>query len=133
MFCKTQMPALSFAFPDVCKIITAIGPIPIPLPNFAFSATAIPNIYNMFMSAMPVHNLLTMTSISSGNEVSAPTGGVVSNQFIGSQRNLLGSVKTFFSCMPSTRMLDVSGQNGILSNIPGINLTPSQIKVLMMT
>lgn len=82
---------------------------------------------------MPVHNLMTTTSISTGNEVSAPGGGgVVSNLFIGSKRNMLGSFKTFFSCMPSTRMLDMSGQNGMLSNIPGANLSPSQVKVMVL-
>lgn len=133
MFCKTQMFSLSLGFPDVCKIITPVGPVPIPLPNFAFSTLAVPNILNHFITAMPVHNLATVTAISSGNEVSAPLGGVVSNQFIGSKRNLLGSFKTFFQCMPSTRMLDLSGQNGLLSNIPGLNLTPCQIKVLLLT
>jgi hypothetical protein len=83
---------------------------------------------------MPVHNLMTETPLSSGNEASAPLGGVVSNRFIGPQRNLLGSFRTFFSCMPTTRLLDVSGQNGTLSNIPvGINLTPSQVKVMVLT
>ncbi|MCC2604026.1 DUF4150 domain-containing protein [Planctobacterium marinum] len=133
MFCKTQMFALSLGFPDVCKIVTPVGPVPIPLPNFAFSTLAIPTIYNHFITAMPVHNLATTTAISSGNEVSAPMGGVVSNQFIGSKRNLLGSFKTFFQCMPCTRMLDLSGQNGLLSNIPGLNLSPSQVKVMVLT
>ena len=132
MFCKTQMIALSLGFPDVCKIITPVGPVPIPLPNFALSTMAIPNIVNHFITAMPVHNLMTVNPISNGNEVSAPLGGVVSNRFIGSKRNLLGSFKTFFQVMPSTRMLDMSGQNGLLSNIPGLTLTPSQIKVLVL-
>lgn len=130
MFFKTQMFSLSLAFPDVCKIITPVGPVPIPLPNLAFSTLAIPNVYNHFITAMPVHNLMTVTAISSGNEVSAPMGGIVSNQFIGSKRNLLFSFKTFFQCMPATRMLDLTGQNGLLSNIPGLVLTPSQIKAL---
>lgn len=115
----------------MCKILPLL--IPTPLPNFAFSTLAIPTIYNHFITAMPVHNLLTTTVISSGNEVSAPTGGIVSQQFIGPKRNLLGSFKTFFQCMPSTRMLDLTGQNGLISNIPGLNLTPSQVKVLVLT
>ena len=127
------MISLSLGFPDVCKIVTPVGPIPIPLPNLAFSTLAIPNIVNHFISAMPVHNLLTTTVISSGNEISAPLGGIISNMFIGSKRNLLGSFKVFFQCMPSTRMLDMTGQNGPLANIPGFNLTPSQIKVLVLT
>lgn len=125
--------SLTLGFPDVCKVITPVGPVPVPLPNLAFTTLAIPNIFNHFITAMPVHNLLTITAISNGNEVSAPLGGVVSNQFIGSKRNLLGSFKTFFQCMPSTRMLDLTGQNGLLSNIPGTTLTPPQIKVMLLS
>ncbi|UAA40775.1 DUF4150 domain-containing protein [Paraneptunicella aestuarii] len=124
--------SISFAFPDTCKILMP-APTPTPLPNFAFSTMAIPNIFNFFITAMPVHNLGTTTSISTGNEVSAAGGGgVVSNLFIGSKRNSLGSFKTFFSCMPSTRMLDMSLQNGAASNIPGLNLSPCQIKILIL-
>ncbi len=133
MFCKTQFPALTLGFPDVCKIITPIGPIPIPLPNLAFSTLAIPNVVNHFITAMPVHNLLTQTSLSNGNEVSIPMGGVVSNQFMGKKMNCLGSFRTFFQCMPSTRLLDMSLQNGFISNVPGINLTPSQVKVMVLS
>ncbi len=133
MFCKTQFPSISFAFPDVCNITTPAGPIPTPLPNFAFSCLAIPNIFNHFISAMPVHNLLTTTAISTGNEVAAPMGGVVSARFIGEKKNLLGSFRTYFSCMPSTRMLDLSAQNGSMANIPGLNLSPSQVKVMVLS
>ena len=53
---------------------------------------------------------------------------------IGPQRKLLGSFRTFFGGMPTTRMLDVSAQNGTVSNIPaGLNLTPSQLKVMVMS
>lgn len=131
MFAKTQLISISFSFPDVCKVATPVGPVPIPFPNFAFSILAIPNVLNMFITAMPVHNLMTNTPISTGNEPSASGGGgVVSNQFIGSKRNLLGSFKIFKSCMPSTRMLDMSAQNGVADNMPGLNLSPSQVKVL---
>ena len=132
MFCKTQMISISFAFPDTCKVLMP-APTPTPLPNFAFSTLAVPNIYNFYITAMPVHNLMTTTTISTGNEVSAAGGGgIVSNIFIGSKRNSLGSFKTFFSCMPSTRMLDMTLQNGTLSNIVGITITPSQIKIMVL-
>ncbi len=132
MFSKTQLTAISFSFPDVCKIIIPFGTAPIPFPNFAFSTTAIPNILNIFITAMPVHNLTTCTPISTGNEASIPAGGgVVSSQSIGSMKNLLGSLKVFQACMPSTRMLDMSSQNGAADNMPGLNLSPSQIKVII--
>ncbi|TQV87447.1 DUF4150 domain-containing protein [Aliikangiella coralliicola] len=125
--------SISFAFPDVCYVQTPVGPVPVPLVNFAFSTLAIPNVINIFITAMPVHNLLTTTPISSGDELGAPQGGVVSAMFISEKRNLLSSFKTFFSCIPSTRMLDLSGQNGLASNIPGMNLSPSQVKVIILS
>ncbi len=132
MFSKTQLFAMSFAFPDVCYLVTPVGPIPVPLPNFAFSILAIPTVPNIFIWAMPVHNLITVTPISTGNEAGAPMGGVVSFRFIGEMRNLLSSFKVFYTCMPATRMLDMSGQNGTLCNMVGLNLTPSQTKVLIL-
>lgn len=133
MFVKTQFPSLSFGFPDVCKILTPI-PVPTPLPNFALSATAIPTVPNIFISGMPSHNLATTTPISNGNEPSIPGGGgVVSNMFIALKRNLLGSFKVLYACLPVTRLLDASLQNGLVSNVPGLNLTPSQVKVLVLS
>ncbi len=129
MFANTQMPAINLAFPDVCKVPTPAGPIPIPFPNIAVSAMAIPNVFNQFITAMPVHNLLTTIPLSNGDEAGV-LGGVVSSLFIGPSRHMLGSFKVFKSCMPSTRMLNPSGQNGAALNIPGVTLTPSQIKVM---
>ena len=126
------MISITLGFPDVCKVTLPIGIVPIPLPNFVFSILSIPNVVDHFIQAMPVHNLMTTTPISTGNEISAPLGGVVSNRFIGDKRNILGSFKTFYSCMPVTRMLDPAGQNGSVLNVPGINLSPSQIKVLIL-
>lgn len=136
MFVKTQFPALSLGFPDVCKVpIPPLGtPAPLPLPNIAISATAIPTVPNIFISGMPAHNLVTITILSNGNEASIPYGGgVVSNMFMSVKRNLLGSFKVLYACLPVTRLLDPALQNGVVSNTPGINLSPSQVKVLVLS
>jgi hypothetical protein len=132
MFAITQLLALSLAFPDVCKVPSPIGPIPLPLVNISISVLAIPNVFNKFITAMPVHNLMTITPISNGDEVGA-AGGMVSQMFIGSSRHMLGSFKVFYSCMPATKMLSPTGQNGMLPNMVGITLTPSQIKVIILS
>lgn len=134
------MCSMSIAFADWCKVTIPI-PVPpgfiiVPMPflNIALSCMAIPNIFNIFVSGVPSHNVLTITPTSMGNEVSAPLGGLVSQQFCGAQRNLTSSLKVFYGGAPVTRMLDVSGQNGFIPNWPlGMNVTPSQFKVMVLT
>lgn len=126
------MPALSIAFPDVCKIPTPVGPVPVPLIDITLSVLAIPNVANKFITAMPVHNLMTTTPTSTGNEPGV-LGGIVSSRFDGALRHLLGSFKVFYSCMPATKMLSPTLQNGMLSNMVGLTLTPSQIKVMILS
>lgn len=132
MFANTQMIAMSIAFPDVCKVPTPVGPIPLPLVNITVTTTAIPTVFNMFIVAMPAHNLLTIVPLSNGDEA-GPAGGLISQQFIGPERHLLGSFKVFVCCMPSTKMLSPTGQNGMLPNMVGVTLTPSQIKVMFLS
>lgn len=132
MFANTQMFAMDFGFPDVCK--TPVGPVitPLPYPNFSFTSTAIPNVFNQFITAMPIHNLLTTKPTSTGNEAGVLLG-VVSNLIKGPVQHVLGSVKVFRSVMPATKMLSMSIHNGVLSNIVGITLTPCQIKVMYLS
>ncbi len=132
MFANTQLSAMSLGFPDACKTPTPAGPIPIPYPNIATSIMAIPNIFNQFITAMPIHNLLTTVPITNGDEAGV-AGGVVSQVFINPARHLLGSFKVFNSCAPATKMLSPTGQNGTANNVPGVTLSPSQVKVMVLT
>ncbi len=129
MFANTQMPAINLGFPDVCK--TPVGPVvtPIPYPNIAPTATAIPNVINQFIMCMPIHNLLTKVPLSSGDEAGVLLG-VASSLIKGPVQHLMGSVKVFRSVMPATKMLSPTGHNGVSLNIPGLTLSPSQPKVL---
>ncbi|MGS2718772.1 DUF4150 domain-containing protein [Eionea flava] len=129
MFANTQSYALNLGFPDVCKTLVALAVVPIPYPNMSFTSSAIPNIFNQFITCMPVHNMMTTVPVSNGNEAGTLLG-VVSQLICGPTIHLLGSVKIFRSVMPATKMLSVSGQNGMALNIPGSTLSPSQVKVL---
>ncbi|WP_221793866.1 DUF4150 domain-containing protein [Oceanobacter mangrovi] len=132
MFATTQSAAMHFSMLDVCK--TPIGPVitPIPYPNIAISSTAIPNIFNMFTVAMPDHNLMTTTPLSNGDQAGLLMG-VVSNMIMGPAQNALGSFKVFKSVMPATKMLSMTVHNGKLPNTVGITMTPSQVKVMIMS
>ncbi|WP_018693805.1 DUF4150 domain-containing protein [Algicola sagamiensis] len=132
MFANTQMTAINMALPDVCKTLVGIAVVPIPYPNIAMTSTAIPNIFNQFTMAMPDHNQMTIVPMSNGNEAGVLLG-LVSNLIIGPCMHLLGSFTVFKSVMPATKMLALTGQNGILVNIPGTTLSPCQVKVIILS
>ncbi len=131
-FMKTQMAGLDFAFPDVCNTPTPVGPVPIPYPNLAVPNTAIPSQFKVLVMAMPAHNLATTTPVSNGDNVGVamnPMSGMV----MGPDRHLMGSFKTLVGGMPVTKMLSPTGQNGMSPGAFGMNLAPSQVKVMALT
>lgn len=116
--------------PDVC-LTPIIVPVPIPYPNIAVSAMAIPNQFKVLTMAMPNHNLGTMVPMTNGDNAGVnlnPLSGMV----MGPQRNLVGAFTTLIGGMPATRLLDMSGQNGMSPGAFGLNLSPSQVKLLIM-
>jgi hypothetical protein len=132
MFANTQMAAINLAFPDVCKTLVAIVVVPIPYPNIGVTTTAIPNIFNMFTMAMPCHNLMTTVPLTNGDQAGILLGAV-SNLIMGPCKHLIGSFKVFKAVMPATKMLSPTGQNGAAPNIPGLTLSPCQVKVLILS
>ncbi len=132
MFQNTFFVAIHFAFPDVCNTPTPAGPVPIPYPNIALTSTSVPTVLNQFIQAMPIHNLMTTAYISNGDNTGV-IGGVVSAMVMGPERHIIGSFKVFASAMPSVKMLSPTQQNGATGNIIGLTISPSQIKVLVLT
>ena len=59
---------------------------------------------------MPIHNILTTTPLSNGDQAGVATG-VASGTIIGPSRHTLGSFKVFSSAMPQTKMLNPTLQN----------------------
>jgi hypothetical protein len=109
---------------------TPAGPIPTPFPNIAMPVMAIPTVFNQFIQAMPVHNLLTTTPISNGDQAGLAMG-VASGMIMGPSRHILGSFKVFSSAMPQTKMLSPTMQNN--TNMVGVTLSPAQVKVMVLT
>lgn len=129
-FAKTQMLGLDFAFPDVC-LTPAVVPVPIPYPNIAMPMAAIPTQYKVLTMAMPNHTATTITPLSNGDEAGVllnPASGL----FMGPSRNLMFSTMSFLAGMPSTRMLDMTGQNGPTPGAVGSSLVPSQFKSMIL-
>jgi hypothetical protein len=129
MFANTQMMGMDMAFPDVC--LTPAGPavIPIPYPNVAMGATAIPNQEVVMIMAMPAHNLGTVTPLTNGDNAGVGMG-VASGMVMGPSRHLIGVTTVLFEAMPATNMGAGTLQNS--TNAPGARLVPSQTTVLLL-
>ena len=131
MFATTQIIAMAFAFPDVCKVPVLGVPVPIPFPNIAVSTTSVPIVINVIIAGGPVHNLMTPGTTSNGNEPGVMLG-IVSQLEIGPCMYIFGSIKTFWGTAPGARMTSMTGQNGLPFNMVGIVLSPSQVTVILI-
>lgn len=131
MFLETQMGGMSMAFPDVCRTPVGPVPVPIPYPNMSMGLTSIPVCLTTFVGAMPAHNIATITPMSLG-DFGGVLGGMVSQMLMGPERTIVGSVKVFLQAMPAKRLLSVTGQNGMMPNMVGTTIVPSQVQVLVL-
>lgn len=130
MFSKSQgpLPGMNLSFPDVCLTPTPAGPVPTPYPNIGLNSTAIPNVFNQFIQAMPIHNLMTKEPVSTGGV--GP--GIASGMVCGPVTHLLGSFKVFASVMPVVTMMHPTMHDGMSPNSIGSALVPSQVRVLVL-
>lgn len=131
-FVNTQNIAVNFAFPDVCLTPTPAGPIPIPYPNISQTSVAIPTQFKLFTMAMPDHNLATIVPMSNGDN-SGVNMNPISGMVMGPTKHIMGSMKVFKVGMPATKMLSPTGQNGLSPGAFGMTLSPSQLKVMILS
>jgi hypothetical protein len=129
VFANSQGGGQDFAFPDVCLTPTPGGPVPIPYPNFASGPMAVGAVYNILITAMPVHNMSTTIPMTNGDNAGVATG-VASGMVMGPSRHLTGSFTVLMGGMPATKMTSMSLQNS--TNIPGSRIAPSQTKVVLL-
>ena len=133
MFANSQMGGVKTGFPDVCltPIPTPAGPVPtpIPYPNVAMGMMGVPAAYNVLMGGTPAHNMLTVVPLSNGDNAGVNMG-VASGAVMGPGRNMTAAFTVLAGGMPLTRMTSVSMQNS--TNCPGMDLVPSQLKVLVL-
>ena len=130
-FVNSQVGALNFAFPDVCKTPTPAGPVPIPYPNISAQPTAAPPCATILMGGGPSHNMLSSPPQSNGDNAGVAMG-VASSMVMGPTRHVRGSTVLLLQGMPATRFLDQTGQNGMSPNIVGTTVAPSQVKVMAL-
>lgn len=126
-------PAASFGFPDACKTPTPVGPIPIPYPNMQFSQASIPSQYRVFLLFFPASNLVTVHAVSLGDQPGVAMG-IISQMVMGPIKHLLGSFRHFVGGPPLTKaLMNPTGHNGAGPNVPGLTLSPSQVRSISLT
>jgi len=133
MFALTMGAGMDTAFPDVCKTPTPAGPVPIPYPNIAMSATTAPVAANVLIDCMPSINLASKGLISNGDQVGV-AGGVVDSMIMGQANYTLGCLTIMIGGAPAQRLTSITAQNaaGVTPNCVGMCLTPSQVTVLTL-
>ena len=129
MFANTQMGGMAMGFPDVCLTPSPVGPVPIPYPNMSTQMMGVPAAYNVLWSCAPAHNMNTIVPLTNGDNAGVATG-VASGTVMGPKRNLTASFTVLVGGMPATKMTSMSLQNS--TNCPGVDLVPSQFKVLIL-
>ncbi|MCX5590758.1 DUF4150 domain-containing protein [Alcaligenes endophyticus] len=127
MFSNTQMMGMDLGFPDVCLTPPAL--VPIPYPDIALGPTAIPVCFNILHCFAPVHNLMTITPITNGDNPGIATG-VISHTVMGPSSPRTGAFTCLNRFAPTTRLTSINTQNAI--NTVGMRIVPSQLKVLVL-
>jgi hypothetical protein len=136
MFVNTMMGGQSVGAPDVCKTPTPpVGqPVPIPYPNTATGATTNPATAapTVLVVGMPSITQISKGTVSNGDEAGVYQG-VASNQIMGPNSYILGSLTVLTEGAPVQKLTSITGQNGLAMNAPGVSVAPSQTSVLVLS
>ena len=128
---QTVGPGMAQAPVDTCKTPTPVGEVPIPYPNMALNAAAIPACATITINMMPELTLMAKHPLTSGDEAGVG-GGVVGGLFMGPlAMYMLGSIKVLVNGAGVILMgMSPTSQNGM--NAPGTVTVPSQPVVMVM-
>jgi hypothetical protein len=127
LFANTQMLAMDFGFPDVCR--TPPFAEPLPYPNIAMAETAIPTQFETLIMCMPAHNVTTIKPLTQGDDTGV-MGGMVSQVDMGPCMHVDFVTNVMIGGPPATKLLNMTMQN--LINIDGMTIVPSQVTVMML-
>lgn len=122
--------------PDVCKVpAPPAPPIPTPFPNMAMASQAIPPTCSM---KVMIENKFTVVlnaqiAMSSGDEAGV-AGGLMSGMIKGPVSYKLASFKVMAEGKGICTIGAMTSHNGSgPANIPGAQIAPSQVKVMVLS
>jgi carboxyl-terminal processing protease len=109
---------MNIGFPDVC--VTPVGPVPtpIPYPNMALNATAVPFAESVFISFMPGLNMSAEMPVTLGDQA-----GTLS-PFMGPGHYTLGNPTVMIEAMPAINLLCPTSGNNMINGL-GAVMVPS--------
>lgn len=132
MFANNSLCAMNMStVPDVCKTPIVV-PVPIPYPNIVNSLLHIPSVFNLMFGIGLAENLMTMGTISNGNQPGV-LGGIISSLFLGPDHYILGSFKVLADGIFATRLTSLAGMNGMPFNTVGMSILPAQTRVILLS
>jgi hypothetical protein len=136
MFATNSMDAMNMmTVPDTCNtLVPSPIPVPTPLPmlNIVESSSHIPSVFNVMFGSGLAENLLTEGTTSEGDELGY-LGGLVSGVFIDADMYVLGSFKVMAGVCFAARLTSMVGMNGMPFNTIGLEITPAQAVVSILS
>lgn len=135
--CMAIMPASTngggqtFMFPDTCLTpAPPAPPVPIPYPNTGMVNQAKKESGKVKFKAKGVLTTKSEVPRSMGDEAGV-NKGVASGTNMGKVTYKKGSGKVKVEGQPVVHLTSMTGQNGTSGNIPGVQVAPSQTKVIV--
>jgi len=133
MFALSMGVGMDMCFPDVCLTPTPAGPLPVPYPNMAMSASTMPMAFTVLTECTPTLNMMSKGLVSMGDQTGVAMGAV-SHLVAGQTSYMVGCFTIMMGGAPAQRLTSVTGQNclGVMPNGPGVCLVPSQVTLLTL-
>lgn len=120
----------SIHFPDVCK--TPMGPmvLPMPYPDIAMNAMAVPFSPNIFVGFVPATNMASMKMMTMGDEVGI-LGGLISGAIKMQGNTLMGNPTVLWNNIPAEHLLVPTAGNNFNAML-GAQVVPSLTSTFVM-
>jgi carboxyl-terminal processing protease len=110
-------------FPDVCKTAVPPAVVPIPYPDLAMNAMAVPFSPNIFVGFVPATNMASMKMMTMGDEAGA-IGGLITGAIKMQGNTIVGNPTVLWNNLPAEHLLVPTAGNNFNAML-GAQLVPS--------
>lgn len=110
---------MSLSFPDILLTMPPVPPVPIPWPNLAMNAMAVPFSPNIFVGFVPALTMASVVPLTLGDQ-----GGLASGHIMGPGMVTMGNPTIFINCVPAANLL-VPTTGNAMNAFVGAAVVPS--------